>query len=46
VPIRTGNYIYLPGFAPNPNAQPATTSCTWDGNNCTPQELCELWGEC
>ena len=25
VAIRTGNYIYLPGFAPNPNAQPAMT---------------------
>ena len=46
VPIRAGNYIYLPGFPPNPNAAPAQTGCTWDGNNCTTEELCELWGEC
>jgi hypothetical protein len=46
VAIRAGNYIYLPGFAANPNAMPAQTGCTWDGNNCTPEELCQLWGEC
>ena len=46
VPIRAGNYIYLPGFAPDPNAAQAMTGCTWDGNNCTPEELCLLWGEC
>ena len=46
VPIRAGNYLYLPGFAPNPNVTPTVTGCTWDGNNCTPVELCELWGEC
>ena len=46
VAIRAGNYIYLPGFAPNPNLQPSVAGCTWDGNNCTPAELCELWGEC
>jgi hypothetical protein len=46
VAIRSGNYIYLPGFAPNPNAQPAAGGCTWDGNNCTTEELCLMWGEC
>jgi hypothetical protein len=46
VPIRTSNYIYRPGFAPDSNAMPAPTACLWDGNNCTPEELCLMWGEC
>ena len=46
VPIRTSNYIYRPGYAPDPNAAPTVTGCTWDGNNCTPEELCLMWGEC
>ncbi len=46
VPIRVGNYIYLPGFTPDANAQPTEVGCTSDGNNCTPIELCLIWGEC
>jgi len=46
-PIITPRYIYIPGFAPDPNA--TTTSyddCAVSGNDCTGDQLCELWGQC
>jgi hypothetical protein len=45
-PIVTPRYIYIPGFTPDPNAVPAGDDCATSGSNCTPEQLCEIWGEC
>ena len=45
-PIITPRYIYIPGFAPDPNATISYDDCAVSGNNCTGDQLCELWGQC
>ena len=48
VPIRTPNYLYLPGLASNATAPEATSAdCSADMSYCSdPVELCQIWGQC
>jgi hypothetical protein len=48
VPIRTPNYVYIPGMSPGAAAPaPVSTDCSADINACTdPVELCQIWGQC
>jgi hypothetical protein len=46
LPIITPRYIYFPALPADPNAAPSADECTFSGNNCTPEQLCELWGQC
>lgn len=44
-PIETPDYVYVPGGPPA--QEPAgLDACTARGEDCTAEELCELWGEC
>jgi hypothetical protein len=49
-PVVTPDYIYVPAATPTPAtaAQIAAyeDDCAVTGNDCTPEQLCETWGEC
>lgn len=45
-PIVTPRYVYVPAAIPNPYALAYAEDCSVSGNNCTPEQLCEIWGEC
>ena len=43
-PIVTPRYIYVPGFSGPPSID-AEPDCASSGANCTPRQLCDIWGE-
>jgi hypothetical protein len=45
-PVITARYVYFPGGKPDPNAAPSVSECAPTGENCTTEELCEMWGQC
>lgn len=44
--IVTAHYVYWPPPQPNPSPAADPDACQDTGTNCTPEQLCELWGEC
>jgi len=38
-------YIYVPGGPNQASSAPGANDCLAYGNNCTDQQLCEIWGE-
>jgi hypothetical protein len=43
--IVTPRYIYVPAPAAAPSSYADPNNCENSGNDCTDQQLCELWGE-
>ena len=48
VPIRTPNYLYIPGMSAGATIPEAPSAdCATDMSNCTdPTDLCQYWGQC
>jgi len=38
-------YIYVPGTPNQASSAPSADDCANTGNNCTNQQLCDIWGE-